>query len=277
MPGGVYKRTKEHNRHISEALKRSTKNNGKIPWNKGLTAATDVRIQSMINKLKQIYVEHPELRERSAKLMRDMHNRVWRVMTEEKKREIIEKQRQKKLLFYTNPKSRKMISDANKLSYARNPERAKNHSRIMRELYKNPEYKKRHLLKVMPKCFAGRQVSWDDPERKDARLKNWIAACRRRPSDIEVRLIDILDKYDLPYKYVGLGEVILGGKNPDFINVNGEKKIIELFGNLWHEKYEEAERKLHFRQYGYETLILWGRDFRKMSDDEIVEVIKRFK
>ena len=84
----------------------------------------------MINKLKQIYVEHPELRLKYAKLMNDMRKRVWDGMPEEDRRLIIEKQRKKKLLFYNNPESRKMISDATKLSHVRNPERAKNHSRI---------------------------------------------------------------------------------------------------------------------------------------------------
>ena len=36
-------------------------------------------------------------------------------------------------------------------------------------------------------------------------------------------IIDLINKYNLPYKYTGNGKFILGGKNPDFVNVNGEK------------------------------------------------------
>lgn len=47
MPMGIYKRTKEHNKAISKALK------GKIGWSKGLTKETDERILKMSLSLRE--------------------------------------------------------------------------------------------------------------------------------------------------------------------------------------------------------------------------------
>lgn len=53
------------------------------------------------------------------------------------------------------------------------------------------------------------------------------------------------------------GWFILGGKVPDFVNVNGKKKLIEMFGEHWHSEDEVAKRISYFRKFGYQTLILW--------------------
>lgn len=76
------------------------------------------------------------------------------------------------------------------------------------------------------------------------------------------------------YKYVGDGQIFIGGKSPDFINVNGQKKIIELFGDFWHgkqyrriaqndnstNKEHKLKRIKHFAKYGFKTLIIWQRE-----------------
>ena len=53
------------------------------------------------------------------------------------------------------------------------------------------------------------------------------------------------------------------------------KKIIEFFGQRFHEKSEEKNRILYFKSYGYDTLIIWEKDFRK-NKKEIYEGIKEF-
>lgn len=83
----------------------------------------------------------------------------------------------------------------------------------------------------------------------------------RRPNKQEDYLMNLLENlYPKEWKYVGNGEVIIEGKNPDYININGKKKIIELFGNRWHEKKEEKERIDIFAKYGYKTLIIWSSE-----------------
>jgi len=94
------------------------------------------------------------------------------------------------------------------------------------------------------------------------------------PNKDEIKLNNIIQGLNLPYKFVGNGEIWITGLNPDFINVNGQKKIIELFGEPWHGKrcfhFEkpsfsrtEQGRKHIFSQYGYDTLIIWCRELRE--------------
>jgi G:T-mismatch repair DNA endonuclease (very short patch repair protein) len=101
-----------------------------------------------------------------------------------------------------------------------------------------------------------------------------IAALHKRPTKPESQLSKLLTTNNLPYRYVGNGEVILGGKNPDFINVNGQKKLIEVFGTYWHDPFDIAERTEHFRQYGFNTLIIWEDELKE--PEKVVAKIKSF-
>ena len=67
------------------------------------------------------------------------------------------------------------------------------------------------------------------------------------------------------FKYTGDGSIIIEGKMPDFININGQKKIIELFGNYWHKKEDEMIRMEYFNKYGYDTLIIWEDEIKNLE------------
>jgi len=105
-----------------------------------------------------------------------------------------------------------------------------------------------------------------------------------KPTSLERRLIEIVEEYGLPFKYVGDGQVILDGLNPDFIDCDGSKQIVEIFGDYWHSEEvtgcspdeEEDRRKECFAEYGFDTLILWEHEIDRMSDSEIAERIRRF-
>jgi G:T-mismatch repair DNA endonuclease (very short patch repair protein) len=55
--------------------------------------------------------------------------------------------------------------------------------------------------------------------------------------------------------------------------VNGQKKIIELFGDYWHGKERtgknkkgvEKERINCFAKYGYQTLIIWEHELKDIN------------
>ena len=59
-----------------------------------------------------------------------------------------------------------------------------------------------------------------------------------------------------------LGDVIIDRKIPDFINVNGQKKIIELYGEHVHPPEDEPKRIKAFKKYGYKTLIIWHKELK---------------
>lgn len=121
---------------------------------------------------------------------------------------------------------------------------------------------------------------WQDPEY----LAMIIKARSYKPNKLEQRLIDILDKYLPQFKYngdFGLG-ITIGGKVPDFVNVNGKKQIIELFGDYWHTKdgvpWHQTELGSigWYSQYGFKCLVIWGSELKSLTDYEIVDKIKSF-
>ena len=68
---------------------------------------------------------------------------------------------------------------------------------------------------------------------KDKMKKSWRFLKKRFvrmiPSRLETKTINIIKKLKLPYKFVGNGKFFIERKNPDFININGEKIAIEVF------------------------------------------------
>ena len=85
------------------------------------------------------------------------------------------------------------------------------------EQWKNPKYRENR------KEWLRRQ--WKDPEYKNKQVKLIMKGWRIRPNKPEKLLIKLLDNI-LPkeYKYVGDGQLIIGGRCPDYVNINGKKK-----------------------------------------------------
>jgi len=92
-------------------------------------------------------------------------------------------------------------------------------------------------------------------------VRKRIRAIATKPNKLEILFGDLLDLI-LPneYKYVGDGQFILAGKCPDFLNVNGQKKLIEVFGDYWHADENPQDRIDLFAEYGYATLSLGDRN-----------------
>lgn len=120
-------------------------------------------------------------------------------------------------------------------------------------------------------------------EKANEILRKWMLGNNLQPNKQETKLNDIIQSIcPNEYKYVGNGEFILGGRCPDFINCNGQKKIIELFGDYWHDKkitgceneQEEYQRKDHFAKYGFQTLVIWEKELS--NKDLLINKIKEF-
>jgi len=123
------------------------------------------------------------------------------------------------------------------------------------------------------------RLRWKDPEFQKKMKKAWNI----KPNKPETSLLNLLNNlYPNEWKYVGDFQFWLGGKNPDFMNVNGHKKLIELYGDYWHskevtgedEKEHEQDRIDYFKQYGFDTLIIWESELEDL--DLICGKIDRF-
>ena len=114
-----------------------------------------------------------------------------------------------------------------------------------------------------------------DPEFIKKKLRGLI----KRPTKPEKVLFELIQQNNFPYKYVGDGKIIIKYFNPDFINCNGQKKVIEMFGDYWHNREDAKKRdKLRLKaysDYGYETLIIWEHELK--NTDKVIEKIKSFE
>lgn len=89
-------------------------------------------------------------------------------------------------------------------------------------------------------------------------------AIHRQPNWLELRLLELLNKlYPNEWAYVGNGKLIIDGKCPDFVNVNGKKQLIELYGDHWHKGHNPQDRIDFFKNFGYKTLVIYGHELRK--------------
>lgn len=131
------------------------------------------------------------------------------------------------------------------------------------------EESKRKLSEANKRYWAS--LSEEDKEKS---IKAVLKGLLSRPTRLEQKLIDIIEANNLPFKYVGDGQLWLGYKCPDFININGKKQLIELFGVHWHDVFDVAKRSEHFRQYGFDTLVIWEDE---MTDtDTVISKIRKF-
>ena len=97
--------------------------------------------------------------------------------------------------------------------------------------------------------------------------RNVHVAHSMKPSGAERRFMDIVDKHKLPFTYVGDGKFTLDGLCPDFINTNGKKQIIEIFGEYWHNEHDEDIRATRFAKYGFDTVVIWESE---LNDEQAV-------
>lgn len=97
-----------------------------------------------------------------------------------------------------------------------------------------------------------------------------------RISENEQVLLNIINKNNLPFNYVGNGQVIFNGFCPDFLSKN-PKHIIELFGTQHCKKSGKERDKRRLKAYssiGYKTLIIWNWELK--CEDKVVDKIRRF-
>lgn len=124
----------------------------------------------------------------------------------------------------------------------------------------------RASLETKRKMSKSQKRLWADPifhERQQSRMA--YGSRIQRPNKPETKLLNLLDhQFPGDWKYVGDGSFVINGKNPDFINVNGKKQIIEVWGNHWHRGQNPDDRIAIFEPYGYCTLIVWEYELKHM-------------
>lgn len=95
-----------------------------------------------------------------------------------------------------------------------------------------------------------------------------------KPTTPEKKFMRICAKHSLPYKYVGDGKFSVESVNPDFVESNGGKIAVEIYGDYWHKLPKVMERdkrrKAILSKYGWKLLVLWEHEINELPESEIV-------
>jgi len=181
-----------------------------------------------------VYEHKPQTEERK-RIHREATTKCWR--DPEYRKKVVEAMKGKVGVYERTEEHRKKIKEGQNRSEVRIA-----NSEAKKKNWKNSEYRESQIKAI---------------------VKGSMKASHIKPNKTELRLNGLLQRI-LPteYKYVGDGKFILANKCPDFVNVNGQKKIIELYGNYWHRGETGIERIALFRQYGFDTLIVWEDELK---------------
>ena len=134
--------------------------------------------------------------------------------------------------------------------------------------------------------YCGKRFSVDNNVVKKGRGNYCSVSCARRSQKIpkhhtkpELIFEQICKNNNLPFKYTGDGSFWIKNINPDFVEVNGKKIAVEIFGDYWHSPllrsnipYERTYkgRKKILKKYGWELIILWSIDLIRKDAEQFV-------
>jgi len=155
-------------------------------------------------------------------------------------------------------------------------------SEAIRNVWKDPE-SSYHTEEYRQLKSEVTKKNWDnktEDEKRQHMLKMWKGTAKR-PTSLEIKLDDIIEDV-CPGKFV-YNDVIDEAcfvqfddrkKIPDFISMNGVKKVIEAFGDYWHNEEEVEPLISDYKKAGWECLIIWENELDDV--DKVKERIKNF-
>jgi len=154
-------------------------------------------------------------------------------------------------------------------------ERVKN--RVLTEEYHKrlSEARKERVIlqKTKDKQSETQKENWANPEF----AKRMAISQHRKPNSAELLLESILNRcFPNEWKYTGDGQVWIEGRNPDFVNINGKKQVIELFGCYWHieraRTTDDVQNRInHYKKYGFDCLIIWDS---QLTEEEVLKCLR---
>lgn len=143
-----------------------------------------------------------------------------------------------------------------------------------RRRWQDPEYRRKqseagkgwhHTEETRKKVSEAHKLLWQDPAHAHKILAH------KKTTQAEHKLNAILQEL-FPNEFalnVRAEIMVLGGKVPDFVNMNGKKKLIELYSDYWHDskqfpgRQSPQERIDYFKQFGnWDTLIVWEHELK---------------
>lgn len=136
---------------------------------------------------------------------------------------------------------------------------------------------KHHTDNAKDKIGNASNNRWKDSKFRERFFRGIMNAWKGnvKPNKKELITDSLIHIITNDYKYNGdfSQGVTIGGKIPDWINVNGEKKVIELFGRPFHDPnssfIEVRDNRTynrtmeHYKKYGFNCLIIWDNELKE--------------
>lgn len=107
------------------------------------------------------------------------------------------------------------------------------------------------------------------------RIRNSRISNAKHPTKPENTFMELCKKHDLPYRYTGDGSFWIETLNPDFVECNGKKIAIEVFGDYWHSPllkhnvpYSQTldGRRELLQKYGWNIIPIWASELLSNPD-----------
>lgn len=253
----------------SETRKRlSESHKGQIPWNKGLSVSLKQK-EKQSKTMKELY-SRPEYKEKLSL------SHIGRKHSDETKRRMSEAHKG----HFTSDETKRKISESQKCKFVPIEQRIK--SSQSHKGNKHTNETKRKISENNARYWEGKNHKYEtktkisktkkeqglkeSPEHKTERMKRIGQSLKLKPNKPESFILNLLNElYPGEWKYTGDFSFMINGKNPDFTNCNGQKKLIEIFGDYWHRNENPEDRKKIFKEFGYETLVLWETELRDLD------------
>ena len=259
-------------------LSNSGVKHGNEPWNKGLTKETDSRVMDVSKKqkrnIKRLWKVNPSVMGMSGKHHSQetkdalsLAKKGVAVHTEEDK-----KQRSvffKKLWRDPSYVSKMLVRPHGVLT----EEGRLSIGKASKERWKNPQWRLTQVTKINEVCgteefrvmMRGIQKElWKDPKYAKKVLH------RRIPSYPEQIFIDLCKEF----KYVGNGALNIDGKNPDFVSIKDDHKLIEIWGKHFKEGRNPQDLIDFYKARGYDCIIIWASELR--YPDKVLAKVMQF-
>ena len=290
---------------------------GHTPWNKGLTKETDERVAKNVDSLRS---QHSRSKAWETRHKNDLDSKSMKKgwdtrrkrygRTGVKNPEMVSKRISdrlrgrppwnKGLSWFTDirvAKNRESNITTNRMNRENNNYGQKKAWKTRRKKYGSSGFKNpKEYRKQVSKYTKGRKASnkgitkkenpnmggWNiTVEEKEERVKKIFLGFQVKPNKPERILLRIITKNNLPFNYTGDKPYFgLGGYMPDFVSTDGHKRILEVFGDYWHNlfniKKKDNVRLKFFHKLGYVCLIIWEHEINSSTEQELVERIRQF-
>lgn len=150
---------------------------------------------------------------------------------------------------------------------------------VMKDIWTNysPEDRKSRIDKSVNSLDSRRHWKETYETLSEEGKRRWVETHLRGKQHVQTEPEAFIERWlegNRPgeWKYVGASkEVSIGGKFPDFININGKKEVIEVFGVYWHSPDEVQEKKDHYKKYGFDCKVIW--EFECYDSEEIERIL----